>query len=110
MDADELDGLCYAVGEGRRADIYAPEYCYANGVDAHGGDDFGRSRDELCSVMRSFEVCNAEKCGDNGYVNKNLTDNLIIYKLHVRGFTKLENGGSFRALAGKAAYIHMSLG
>ena len=106
MDADELDGLCYAVGEGRRADIYAPEYCYANGVDAHGGDDFGRSRDELCSVMRSFEVCNAEKCGDNGYVNKNLTDNLIIYKLHVRGFTKLENGGSFRALAGKAAYIH----
>ena len=106
MDADELDGLCYAVGEGRRADIYAPEYCYVNGVDAHGGDDFGRSRDELCSVMRGFEVCNAEKGGDNGCVNKNLTDNLIIYKLHVRGFTKLENGGSFRALAGKAAYIH----
>ena len=113
--ADELDGLCYAVGEERRADIYAFEYCYAaaeeeqdgsedkiSGVSGCSCDDFGRSRNELCSVMRKLDEKYPSAASTMDIIS---ADNRIIYKLHVRGFTKLENGGSFRALAGKVSYI-----
>ena len=106
-----LDGVCYAVGEKRCADIYAKEYCYAgNGQDSDG---FGRNRDELYSILRcvNTDVNEADECLVNAFDVAGILDNPLIYKLHVRGFTKLDGTveaherGSFAALAEKAPYI-----
>ena len=106
-----LDGVCYAVGEKRCADIYAKEYCYAgNGQDSDG---FGRNREELYSILRCVNTDDneAEECFVNAFDVAGILDNPLVYKLHVRGFTKLDSTieeherGSFAALAEKAPYI-----
>lgn len=108
-DADELDGICYAVGAKKSADIYAREYCYALEKTEHGKDSFGRSRDELYSVIRDDSACAEpeKEYMEDGFAVSCMIDTPLIYKLHVRGFTKLElnDGGTFIALAKKASYI-----
>ena len=107
--ADELDGVCYAVGIEKRSDVYAKEYCYSAKEAERGGDFFGRSRDELYSVLRCdipMEKNRESSIYDTLCSSENITAPLI-YKLHVRGYTKLEseNGGTFAALMKKAEYI-----
>lgn len=69
----------------------------------------GRSRDELYSVLRCdipMEKNRESSIYDTLCSSENITAPLI-YKLHVRGYTKLEseNGGTFAALMKKAEYI-----
>ena len=105
-----LDGACYAVGDGKQADIYAKEYGYA-AKEQQDGDGFGRDRDELCSVLRSGQADIVENVYGEKSAFHAISDNPLIYKLHVRGFTKLApglgdtEGGTFAALAQRAAYI-----
>ena len=86
-----LDGACYAVGDGKQADIYAKEYCYA-AKEQQDGDGFGRDRDELCSVLRSGQADIVENVYGEKSAFHAILDNPLIYKLHVRGFTKLAPG------------------
>ena len=82
-----LDGACYAVGDGKQADIYAKEYCYA-AKEQQDGDGFGRDRDELCSVLRSGQADIVENVYGEKSAFHAILDNPLIYKLHVRGFLR----------------------
>lgn len=116
----DLEGLCYSVGNSGRADAFAREYCYAvphaekgiGSAEPYDSSGFGRSRDELYSVFG----CGADKVlplredESEAQTGKNRThiDDLMIYKLHVRGFTKLDsvdNPGTFSGLTQKVPYI-----
>lgn len=121
----KLEGLCYSVGGKGSADAFAREFCYVSrqkeegtGCQENYGDSgFGRSRDELCSVFdrgvqKQFPLSRVEcgKQGDAGIVPDEAAvgSDMLIYKLHVRGYTKLadvENPGTFSGLAEKVSYI-----
>lgn len=95
----ELSGLCYGIGKECVPDPYARGYFYPKKTQK---DCFGCERSSLASVF-----CVQEDDRVEGFPDIPAKD-LILYKLHVRGYTmaaKGEHPGTFTALKEKIGYI-----
>lgn len=103
----ELAGLCYTYSGNDLIDTCAKSFCYISDKTETetSSDMFGAAREALVSVLPG-----KIKPFRNPAPHINAKD-LMIYKLHVRGFTKnmKKNPGTFLGLENKAEYIE-SLG
>ena len=95
-----LDGMSYSIGSEKAADAYARAYRYVTEEE----ECFGQPRETLESVLVDEEYDWQEDVRPDIAV-----EDILIYKLHVRGYTKADktvaNPGTFKALAEKADYI-----
>lgn len=95
-----LDGMSYSIGREKQADPYAGNYRYSDEEE----DYFGQPREKLESILVDEEYDWQEDICPDIAIN-----DMLVYKLHVRGFTKADKTvaypGTFKALGDKAEYI-----